>query len=139
MSAASNNLTSVTLELGGKNHTIVDESANIKDSAEKIIWTKALNCGQTCIACNHIFVDKKIAEKFYTHLEKMNHWKNTLYHLAFPAASSHQRSPSKLYLQQLSKFFEGAKGQSSCQGRKDLDERSRSIGIEQRKCFAHEF
>ena len=70
MSAASNNLTSVTLELGGKNHTIVDESANIKDSAEKIIWTKALNCGQTCIACNHIFVDKKIAEKFYTHLEK---------------------------------------------------------------------
>ena len=70
MSAASKNLASVTLELGGKNHTIVDDSAKIKDCAEKIIWTKALNCGQTCIACNHIFVDKKIASEFYKQLDK---------------------------------------------------------------------
>jgi len=70
MSAASKNLASVTLELGGKNHTIVDESTNIKDCAEKIIWTKALNCGQTCIACNHIFVHKKIANEFYKQLDK---------------------------------------------------------------------
>jgi len=70
MSAASKNLASVTLELGGKNHTIVDDSANIKDCAEKIIWTKALNCGQTCIACNHIFVHKKIANEFYKQLDK---------------------------------------------------------------------
>ncbi|OUV57265.1 MAG: hypothetical protein CBC73_00540 [Flavobacteriales bacterium TMED113] len=70
MSAASKNLTSITLELGGKNHTIVDDSANLKDCAEKIIWTKALNCGQTCIACNHIFVSKNIANQLYIYLEK---------------------------------------------------------------------
>jgi len=65
MEAAGKNLSSVTLELGGKNHTIVDESANLKDSIEKIIWSKYVNAGQTCIACNHVFIHKSIAKKFY--------------------------------------------------------------------------
>ncbi len=65
MEAAGKNLSSVTLELGGKNHTIVDESANLKDSIEKITWSKYVNAGQTCIACNHVFIHKSIAKKFY--------------------------------------------------------------------------
>jgi len=64
MSAAAKNLSSVTLELGGKNHTIVDETANIKDSVEKILWSKYVNCGQTCIAVNHVFVHSKCYESF---------------------------------------------------------------------------
>jgi len=39
MAEASKNLTSVTLELGGMNPCIVDETANLKDAAEKILWT----------------------------------------------------------------------------------------------------
>ena len=50
MKAASNHLTSVTLELGGKSPTIIDESANIKASIQNIFWGKYLNNGQTCIA-----------------------------------------------------------------------------------------
>ena len=73
MQAASKNLASVTLELGGKNHTIVDESVSLKDCAEKIIWTKGINCGQTCIACNHVFVNKKIAKEFYKALDNAIH------------------------------------------------------------------
>ena len=76
MEAAGKNLSSVTLELGGKNHTIVDESANLKDSIDKIIWSKYVNAGQTCIACNHVFIHKNIAKKFYeiitTKIEQLN-------------------------------------------------------------------
>ena len=58
MEAAAKNLTSVTLELGGRNPTIVDETANLKDAAQKIVWGKFLNSGQTCIAPNYILVHK---------------------------------------------------------------------------------
>ena len=70
MEAAGKNLCSVTLELGGKNHTILDESANLVDAVEKIIWSKYVNAGQTCIACNHVFVHKSIAGKFYKEITK---------------------------------------------------------------------
>lgn len=60
MSAAAKNLTSVTLELGGKSPCIVDETANIKKSAEKIAWGKFINNGQTCIAPDYILVHKSI-------------------------------------------------------------------------------
>ncbi len=62
MTAAAKNLTSVTLELGGRNPTIVDETANIKDAAQKIVWGKFINSGQTCIAPNYILVHEKQAE-----------------------------------------------------------------------------
>jgi len=69
MEAASKNLASVTLELGGKNHTIVDKTANIKDAAEKILWSKYVNCGQTCIAANHVFVHTTQHDLFASNLE----------------------------------------------------------------------
>lgn len=56
MTAAAKNLTSVTLELGGKSPAIVDDTANIKDAAKKLAWGKFTNCGQTCIAPDHILV-----------------------------------------------------------------------------------
>ncbi|MDZ7897608.1 MAG: aldehyde dehydrogenase family protein [Arcicella sp.] len=60
MLAAAKNLTSVTLELGGKSPCVVDETANIKDVAEKIAWGKFLNNGQTCIAPDYILVQKNV-------------------------------------------------------------------------------
>lgn len=64
MQAASKNLTSVTLELGGKSPTIIDETADLKDASRKITWGKFVNCGQTCVAPNHIFVHENVAERF---------------------------------------------------------------------------
>ena len=58
-----------SLELGGKNHTIVDKTANIKDAAEKILWSKYVNCGQTCIAANHVFVHTTQQDLFASNLE----------------------------------------------------------------------
>ncbi len=56
MTAAAKNLASVTLELGGKSPTIVDETANIKLAARMIAWGKFGNNGQICIAPDYVFV-----------------------------------------------------------------------------------
>lgn len=70
MRAAAENLTSVTLELGGKSPSIVDNTANIKASAEKIAWGKFINAGQTCVAPDYLMVDKSIEKKFTEELIK---------------------------------------------------------------------
>jgi aldehyde dehydrogenase (NAD+) len=62
--AAAENLTPVTLELGGKNPCIIDETANLKLAAKRIVWGKFLNAGQTCIAPDYLLVSKKVKEKF---------------------------------------------------------------------------
>ncbi|WP_372368345.1 aldehyde dehydrogenase family protein [Candidatus Uabimicrobium sp. HlEnr_7] len=64
LAATANNLTSVTLELGGKSPAIVDKTANIKKAAERIVWGKFLNAGQTCVAPDYVFVDRKIQQQF---------------------------------------------------------------------------
>ncbi|MGB0633334.1 MAG: aldehyde dehydrogenase [Flavobacteriaceae bacterium] len=68
--AAANNLTPTTLELGGKNPCIVDETASIEISAKRIVWGKFTNCGQTCIAPDFIVVNNKIKNKFIDALKK---------------------------------------------------------------------
>lgn len=59
MKAAADHLTSVTLELGGKSPTIVDETADVADAARKIAWGKFTNTGQTCIAPDYVLVHER--------------------------------------------------------------------------------
>ncbi len=66
--AAAENLTPITLELGGKNPCIVDESANLQLAAKRIIWGKILNAGQTCIAPDYILVHHKMKSKLINYL-----------------------------------------------------------------------
>ncbi len=64
MQAAVKHLTSVTLELGGKSPTIIDNTANLDKAAKKIVWAKFLNCGQTCIAPDYILIDEALKPDF---------------------------------------------------------------------------
>ena len=64
MRNAAEHLSSITLELGGQNAVVVDETASIKDAAKRIIWGKLINAGQSCVAPNHIFVHKKNFSSF---------------------------------------------------------------------------
>lgn len=64
MKAAAKHLTSVTLELGGKSPTIVDETANLDAAARRIAWGKYMNNGQICIAPDYVFVHEKVKDKF---------------------------------------------------------------------------
>ncbi len=63
MRHASEHLTPVTLELGGKSPCVVDRSANIPLAAKRIVFGKFINCGQTCVAPDYILCDAAIREK----------------------------------------------------------------------------
>ena len=75
MKAAATNLTSVTLELGGKSPCIVSRGSNLQEAAGRIAVAKFVNNGQTCIAPDYILVHKSVAAEFITALaDKVSHY-----------------------------------------------------------------
>jgi len=68
--AAAENLTPVTLELGGKNPCVIDETANLKLAAKRIVWGKFMNAGQTCIAPDYILIQKDMKSHFVDYLKE---------------------------------------------------------------------
>ncbi|MCZ2722545.1 aldehyde dehydrogenase family protein [Marinomonas sp. 15G1-11] len=62
MRAAAEHLTPVTLELGGKSPCIVDSQTNVEMSAARIVWSKWMNAGQTCVAPDYVLVEASFAE-----------------------------------------------------------------------------
>ena len=64
MKAASQYLTPVTLELGGKSPCIIDKDCKLELAARRIVWGKLLNSGQTCVAPDYLYVHKDIAEDY---------------------------------------------------------------------------
>ena len=72
MEKASKHLTPVTLELGGKSPVIVDNTANLKISAKRILWGKLTNAGQTCVAPDYVLAHEYIYE------ELIDEFKNTI-------------------------------------------------------------
>lgn len=61
---AAENLTPVTLELGGKSPTIVDETANLRLAARRLVFGKGFNVGQTCVAPDYVYVHSSIKDRF---------------------------------------------------------------------------
>lgn len=68
--SAAKHLTPVTLELGGKNPCIVDDTASIALTAKRIVWGKFLNAGQTCIASDYILVHENVKDKLVEALKE---------------------------------------------------------------------
>ncbi|KAF8332822.1 NAD-aldehyde dehydrogenase [Cantharellus anzutake] len=54
--AAAKHLTPVSLELGGKSPVIVDDTADLKVTARRVLWGKVINAGQTCVAPDYVLV-----------------------------------------------------------------------------------
>ena len=67
--AAAEHLTPTTLELGGKNPCIVDQTANIKVTARRIVWGKFMNCGQVCMSPDYLLVHQDIYNDLVTTLK----------------------------------------------------------------------
>ena len=70
MKSASRNLTPLTLELSGTNPVIILKNANLEVAAKRIVWGKFFNSGQSCVAPNHIFVEKEIEKNLIEELQK---------------------------------------------------------------------
>ena len=80
--AASKHLTPVTLEMGGKSPTFVMADCNMKIAAKRIVWSKFLNAGQTCIAPDYILVERKVEtqllEALVREIEKHHNYKDDI-------------------------------------------------------------
>ena len=73
MKAAAENLASVTLEMGGKNPVIIDETAKLENAATKLAWGRVMNAGQVCIAPDYAIVHESVKDEFQTlMIEKIN-------------------------------------------------------------------
>ncbi|MFC4722540.1 aldehyde dehydrogenase family protein [Geojedonia litorea] len=106
MAAASKHLTSVTLELGGKSPTIIDETASIKEAIDSLVWGKYLNNGQTCIAPDYVLIhSSKKAEFIKAYKEKV------LYYYSKDASTSdsYSRVVNNKHFNRLTNYIEDAK------------------------------
>lgn len=70
MAAASQNLTPVTLELGGKSPVIVDETARLDVAARRIACGKTINAGQTCVEPDYLLIQKSVKGRFIEEYRK---------------------------------------------------------------------
>ncbi|MDR3417506.1 MAG: aldehyde dehydrogenase family protein [Nevskia sp.] len=70
MRAAAEYFASITLEMGGKNPTIVDKSADVEDAARKICWGRLSNAGQVCIAPDYALVHESVQGEFVEALRR---------------------------------------------------------------------
>lgn len=68
--AAAKKLSPVTLELGGKSPCVVDEDANMEVAAKRIVFSKFINAGQTCVAPDYLLVHHSKEEEFIALLKK---------------------------------------------------------------------
>ncbi len=64
MRAAAENLTPVTLELGGKSPVIISDDMPIETAVERIIYGKCLNAGQICVSPDYILCPKEKIDDF---------------------------------------------------------------------------
>lgn len=69
MRAASEHLTPVTLELGGKSPCLVDATADLDVAARRLAFGKLLNCGQTCVAPDYLLIDRTVKDAFLKRLQ----------------------------------------------------------------------
>lgn len=76
MKAAAEQLIPVTLELGGKSPTIIHKDADLDKAVARISYGKWINCGQTCVAPDYIYIHESIKDEF---IEKFKAHLNTTY------------------------------------------------------------
>ena len=69
MAAAAKHLASVTLELGGKNPVVVDQTANIQEAATKVAAWRNLNNGQVCLCPENVWIPEQHKEEFIATIE----------------------------------------------------------------------
>ena len=68
---AAEQLTPVTLELGGKSPCVIENDANIEVAAKRIALAKWNNAGQTCIAPDYILVHRSVRDRFLEALQRV--------------------------------------------------------------------
>ena len=113
MRAAAEHLASVTLELGGKSPVIVDDTADLRDAAEKIMWGKGINAGQTCVAPDYVLVQESVKDKL---VEEMREVVKRFYDPegeGVAASTSYARIVNQHHFQRIAGLLEDAQAQGA--------------------------
>jgi aldehyde dehydrogenase (NAD+) len=118
MHAAAENLTPVTLELGGKSPCVVDADACLELAAKRIVWGKFLNAGQTCVAPDYLYVHSSVKTAL---LEKMRHYIREFYGENPAASPDYPRIVNERHFNRLAALMN--RGNIVCGGEKDLGKR----------------
>jgi len=105
MTAAAKNLTSVTLELGGKSPTFIDKTANIDMVAKKIMWGKFMNAGQICVSPDYVLIDESIKAKF---IEACKKWLKNFYTEQPEHSESYARIVTQKHFERLKAHIKNA-------------------------------
>ncbi|KAK4055969.1 Hexadecenal dehydrogenase [Microbotryomycetes sp. JL221] len=122
--AASEFLTPVTLELGGKSPSIVFDDADVKVAGRRIAWGKFTNSGQICIAPDYILCSKKMQPKLIASI------RDALKEFNAPSKESGQGLPlvqnpqfpkivSQNHYKRLTKILDATKGEIVIGGERD--------------------
>ncbi len=106
MAAAAKHLASVTLELGGKSPTIIDETASVDAAARRIAWAKFTNNGQICIAPDYLFVHESKKAEF---LDKLTKNIESFYGIDARRSDSYARIVNHRHYQRLTGYIDDAK------------------------------
>jgi aldehyde dehydrogenase (NAD+) len=106
MEAAAKHLGSVTLELGGKSPTIIDETAQVDAAAHRVAWAKYTNNGQICLAPDYVFVHESKKDEF---LQKLTKNIEKFYGSDARSSDSYARIVNNRHYQRLNGYLEDAK------------------------------
>lgn len=71
--AAAEHLTPITLELGGKSPLYIDETVHLAAAAKRIVWSKFMNAGQTCVAPDYVLATASTIKALEPHLKNAVH------------------------------------------------------------------
>jgi aldehyde dehydrogenase (NAD+) len=110
MKAASRHLASLTLELGGKSPTIVDDTADLESAAKRVAWSKYLNNGQICLSPDYLFVHESKLDTFVALMKKYIH---KFYGEQADQSHSYARMVNKQHFNRIKGYLDQAKNQGA--------------------------
>lgn len=120
MKAASERLTPVTLELGGKSPAIVDQTADIDLAVKRIAWGKLMNTGQTCVAPDYVCVHESVKDEF---VKKLTKTINSFYGKNAQASPDYGRIVSTPHFDRLAELIESESDKIIYGGKTDRSNR----------------
>ncbi|KAH7344940.1 NAD-aldehyde dehydrogenase [Rhizoctonia solani] len=122
--AAAKHLTPVTLELGGKSPVIVDPASDMKLAARRILWGKATNAGQTCVAPDYVLVPREGQDALVKELEAAY---KEFYPQGAKTSDSYSRIISTGHWDRIKGMLDETNGKIAVGGGKDADRQSKFI------------
>ncbi|KEP52072.1 aldehyde dehydrogenase (NAD) family protein [Rhizoctonia solani 123E] len=122
--AAAKHLTPVTLELGGKSPVIIDPTSDMKVAARRILWGKATNAGQTCVAPDYVLVPRDGQDALVNELQAAY---KEFYPQGAKVSDSYSRIISTGHWDRVKGMLDGTSGKVVVGGGADADRESKFI------------